>query len=186
MTIGTSDAVTDVSVDEYKEHQHEEHQEDHSQLVSFRLANEEYGMDIMHVQEIIMIGSLTQMPQVPDYVRGLINLRGHVIPIFDLRIRFGLVVEKTSEHSRIIVLNVGDKTIGIIVDAVNEVLRLTRDQIEPAPEGVGRVSHEFLSGLVKLEGRILLMLNIEQINSEESDPETVRVVEREAVGGPKR
>lgn len=137
-----------------------------SQIVSFRLANEEYGVDIMHVQEIILIGQITEMPQVPEYVRGLINLRGHVIPIIDLRVKFGLEVTEKTEHSRIIVLNVNKKIVGITVDAVDEVLRIKSDQIEPASVGLTGFGKEYVSGLVKFEKKLLILLSIEKIISE--------------------
>ena len=134
-----------------------------SQIVSFRLSNEEYGVDIMHVQEIILIGLITQMPQVPEYVSGLINLRGHVIPIIDLRVRFGLEVIDRTEHSRIIVLNVIKKTVGIVVDEVDEVLRINPDQIESATVGLAGFGKEYVNGLVKFEKKLLILLNIEKI-----------------------
>ena len=142
-----------------------------SQIVSFRIATEEYGVNIIHVQEIILIGQITEMPQVPDYVRGLINLRGHVIPIIDLRTRFGLEAVEPTEHSRIIVLNLGDKTIGIIVDAVNEVLRINPDQIEPAPTGVSEIGRRYVTGLVKFDENLLILLNIEQIMTSDATSE---------------
>ena len=138
-----------------------------SQIVSFRLAREEYGVDIMHVQEIILIGQVTEMPQVPDYVRGLINLRGHVIPIIDLRVRFGLEVSEQTEHSRIIVLNVNKKTVGIVVDEVDEVLRINSDQIEPAPPGIAGIGQQYVSGLVKFDNKLLILLRIEQVMTDE-------------------
>lgn len=137
-----------------------------SQIVSFRLANEEYGVDIMHVQEIILIGQVTEMPQVPDYVSGLINLRGHVIPTIDLRVRFGLEVTEATEHSRIIVLNVNKKTVGIIVDAVDEVLRIDPNQVETASIGLTGFGKEYVSGLVKFETKLLILLDIEKIMME--------------------
>jgi purine-binding chemotaxis protein CheW len=138
-----------------------------SQIVSFRLAREEYGVDIMHVQEIILIGQVTEMPQVPGYVRGLTNLRGHVIPIIDLRVRFGLEISEQTEHSRIIVLNVNKKTIGIVVDEVDEVLRINADQIEPAPPGVSGVGQQYVGGLVKFENKLPILLKIEQVMADE-------------------
>lgn len=138
-----------------------------SQIVSFRLAREEYGVDIMHVQEIILIGQVTEMPQVPDYVRGLINLRGHVIPIIDLRVRFGLEVSEQTENSRIIVLNVNKKTFGIVVDEVDEVLRINSDQIEPAPPGIAGIGQQYVSGLVKFENKLLILLRIDQVMTDE-------------------
>ncbi|MFQ5425378.1 MAG: chemotaxis protein CheW [Phycisphaerae bacterium] len=138
-----------------------------SQIVSFRLANEEYGVDIMRVQEIILVGQITKMPEVPDYICGLINLRGHVIPIVDLRKRFGLPAQDETEHTRIIVLNVNNKTIGIVVDAVNEVLRINADQIEPPPSSVAGIEHEYLTGLVKFEEHLLVLLNVDAVMKED-------------------
>ena len=134
-----------------------------TQIVGFRLANEEYGLDIMRVQEIILIGAITQIPQVPDYVRGLINLRGHVIPIVDLRQRFSLPASDETEDHRIIVVNVSDKMIGILVDSVNQVTRVTADQIEPPPTSVSGIDHEFITGLVKFDGRLVILLDIERL-----------------------
>ena len=136
-----------------------------SQVVSFHLANEEYGVDIMRAQEIIMPGQITRMPEVPDYICGLINLRGHVIPIVDLRKRFGLPAKENDEHTRIIVVNVNARTIGIVVDAVTEVLRISGDQIEPPPSSIAGIDHDYIRGLVKLENKLLILLNIERILS---------------------
>lgn len=137
------------------------------QLVSFRLANEEYGLDIMSVQEIILIGQVTQMPQVPHYMEGLINLRGHILPITNLRLKFQLEAAQPTEDSRIIVLNVNDRTVGIVVDEVNEVLRVTSKQIHPAPVGVASVRHQYLAGLAKCGDRLLILLNIEEAIAED-------------------
>lgn len=139
--------------------------EEMSQIVSFRLADEEYGVDIMRAQEIIMIPQVTRMPEVPDFICGLINLRGHVIPVVDLRKRFGLPVTEKTEHTRIIVANVGMKTIGIVVDAVTEVLRITDDQIEPPPSGSAGVDHEYIRGIFKRGDKLIILLRIEEILS---------------------
>lgn len=138
-----------------------------TQIVSFRLANEEYGVDIMRVQEIILMGQITQMPEVPDFICGLINLRGHVIPIIDLRKRFHLPCTDKTEDTRIIVVNVGERTIGIVVDAVNEVLRINSEQIEPPPTCVGAIDHDYIRGLVKLEQKLLVLLNIDRVLTNE-------------------
>ncbi len=138
-----------------------------NQIVGFRLANEEYGVDIMRVQEIILPGEITQMPEVPDYICGLINLRGHVIPIVDLRQRFGLPVSERDEHTRIIVVNVGNKTIGMVVDAVNEVLRINEAQLEPPPSSIVGIEHVYIKALVKFEDKLLILLDIESILSRE-------------------
>lgn len=141
------------------------------QIVSFRLAEEEYGVDIMRAQEIIMISQITRVPEVPDFICGLINLRGHVIPIVDLRKRFGLPARDWDEHTRVIVVNVESKTIGIVVDAVTEVLRISVDQIEPPPSSITGLDHDYIRGLVKLESKLLILLNIERILSREQQRE---------------
>ncbi len=104
-----------------------------AQLVSFRLAREEYGIEITKVQEIILLGQITRVPQTPDFIKGLINLRSSVIPVVDLRRRFGLAAEEPTDETRIMVVNVGGKTLGVIVDAVSEVLRVSPEQIVPPP-----------------------------------------------------
>ncbi len=133
------------------------------QLVSFRLAQEEYGVEITKVQEIILMGEITRVPQTPDYIKGLINLRSTVIPIVDLRLRFGLAQEEATDETRIMVVNVAGKTIGIIVDAVSEVLRIAHEQIAPPPPTVAGLGREYLTGLVKLEHRLLILLDIDKI-----------------------
>jgi purine-binding chemotaxis protein CheW len=133
------------------------------QLVSFRLDQEEYGIEITHVREIILLGAITRVPQTPDYVKGLINLRSTVIPVIDLRIRFGLPECQATDASRIMVVNVGGKTIGIVVDAVSEVLRVSTDQIAPPPPTVVNLGTEYITGLVKLEKQMLILLDIDRV-----------------------
>ena len=145
------------------------------QLVSFRLASEEYGIEITKVQEIILMGEITRVPQTPEYIMGLINLRSTVIPIVDLRLRFGLTQEETTDETRIMVVNVAGKTIGIIVDAVSEVLRISQEQIAPPPPTVAGLGREYLTGLVKLEKRLLILLDIDKILGEEGT-EAVKAV----------
>ena len=137
------------------------------QLVSFRLGHEEYGIEITKVQEIILMGEITRVPQTPDYIKGLINLRSTVIPIVDLRLRFGLPEEDVTDETRIMVVNVSGKTIGIVVDAVSEVLRISKEQISPPPPTVAGLGQEYLTGLVKLENRLLILLEIDKILAEE-------------------
>ena len=138
------------------------------QLVSFHLADEIYGIEITKVREIILMCDITQVPQTPHYVKGLINLRSTVIPVIDLRSRFGLTESELTSESRIMVVNVGSKTVGIIVDGVDEVLRISSEQIAPAPPTVASVGNEYLNGLVKLEEALLILLDIDNLLGEEA------------------
>jgi purine-binding chemotaxis protein CheW len=132
------------------------------QLVSFKLGKELYGIEITKVREIILIADITRIPETPHYLKGLINLRSTVIPVIDLRARFGLPEETLSPESRIMVLQACGKTLGIVVDAVSEVLRVKRDQIAPPPS-VGGLDRDYLNGLVKLNDHLLILLDIDKI-----------------------
>ncbi len=140
---------------------------DSLQLVSFNLSEETYGIEITKIREIILLGQITQVPETPHYIKGLINLRSTVIPVIDLRARFGLPEEALTDESRIMVLNVGTRTIGIIVDAVREVLRVTGDQISEAPPTVARLGNEYMTGLVRLEEQLLILLDVDQLFGKE-------------------
>ena len=133
------------------------------QLVGFRLDNEDYAIAITKIQEIILMKPITRIPQVPDFIEGLINLRGSVIPIVNLRKRFGLPPREVDDETRTIVVNVHDKTVGCIVDAVTQVMRINRDQIQPPPLGVLAVNHQYLAGLAKLDDRLMIILDIEKL-----------------------
>ncbi|WP_165225242.1 chemotaxis protein CheW [Aquisphaera insulae] len=133
------------------------------QLVGFRLDEEDYAIAITKIQEIILMKPITRLPQVPDFIEGLINLRGSVIPIVNLRKRFGLPAREIDDETRTIVVNVQDKTVGVVVDAVTQVMRINRDQVQPPPLGVLAVSHRYLAGLAKLDDRLLIILDIEKL-----------------------
>ena len=139
-----------------------------AQVVSFNLASEHYGINILNVQEIILVSEITSIPEVPSYVEGLINLRGKVIPVIDLRRRFGLSAVDYSENTRIIVTNTSQRTIGLVVDEVHEVLRLEENQIEPLPERLTNVDASYITGVVKLEDRILILLDTEAVISDKT------------------
>jgi purine-binding chemotaxis protein CheW len=132
------------------------------QLVSFSVAAEEYGLDILRVQEIIRTRQLTRVPNLPEYVEGVINLRGKVIPVIALRRRLGLEPAETDKNTRIVVVDVHGQTLGFIVDAVSEVLRISSDTVEPTPR-IGTVEREYISGVGKLDSRLLLMLDLERL-----------------------
>lgn len=135
------------------------------QLVTFRLGNEEYSLDILKVQEIIRHMELTRVPRTPDFVDGVINLRGRVIPVLDLRKRFGLAADERTNETRIIVVDVDETTVGLKVDAVSEVLRLPADTVEPAPAIVTGSESDYIKGVGKLEGRLLILLDVGRILS---------------------
>jgi len=114
------------------------------------------------------MGSITRIPQSPDYVKGVINLRSTVIPVIDLRMRFGLPAKETTDESRILVVTVDEQTIGVIVDAVDEVLRISQDQISPPPPTVESLGRNYLTGLAKLDDRLLILLDIDKFLGEEA------------------
>jgi purine-binding chemotaxis protein CheW len=138
------------------------------QLVGFRLDNEDYAIAITKIQEIILMKPITRIPQVPDFIEGLINLRGSVIPIVNLRKRFGLSPREVDDETRTIVANIHDKTVGCIVDAVTQVMRINRDQIQPPPLAVLSVAHQYIAGLARLDDRLLIILDIERLFDEQS------------------
>lgn len=133
------------------------------QLVGFRLGNEEYGIDILKVQEINRIADITRIPQSPDFVEGVINLRGNVIPIIDLRKRFNMPEREHDRQTRIVVGEIDGRTVGLVVDAVSEVIRLPANTIEPAPKIVSKDQADYITGIGKLDDRLLMLLDIDKI-----------------------
>jgi purine-binding chemotaxis protein CheW len=133
------------------------------QLVSFNIGSEEFGVDILKVQEINRMVEITKVPQAPHYVEGVINLRGKVIPIIDLRKRFNLEVKEYDKNTRIVVVDIGGNIMGMIVDAVSEVLRLPNDTIEPPPELVTGINAEYIKGVAKLQDRLLIFLDLSKV-----------------------
>lgn len=133
------------------------------QLVTFSIDEEEFGVNILKVQEIIRIMEITRVPRSPEFVEGVINLRGRVIPIVDLRRRFGLAAIAHDKDTRIIVIELNSLVVGFIVDAVSEVLRIPADTVEPAPPVAAGVDSEYISGVGKLQDRLLILLDLDKL-----------------------
>ncbi len=138
------------------------------QLVSFQLGPEEYAIDILSVQEIIRLVEITHVPNAPHYVEGVVNLRGKVIPIINLRTRLGLSTAEPTKDTRIVVVEVGHLILGFIVDSVEEVLRLPEEFIEPSSSANRGTTNDFHKGVGRVEGRLLVLLNLDQLFGIES------------------
>ncbi len=137
------------------------------QLVTFSIGEEEFGVDILSVQEIIRMMDITKVPRAPEFVEGVINLRGKVIPIIDLRRRFGLSTRDHDKHTRIIVIEINNMIVGFVVDSVSEVLRIPASTVEPPPPVVSGLESEYISGVGKLEDRLLILLDLNKLLSGE-------------------
>ena len=135
------------------------------QVVSFKLGSEEYGVDIAQVQEINRMVAVTHVPRGPQFMEGVINLRGQLIPIIDLRARFGMARAEHTKNTRIVVTEIGAKRVGMVVDSVSEVLRLPVEDIEPAPEMITGVDTEYIRGVGKIEDRLIILLDLARIIS---------------------
>lgn len=135
------------------------------QLVSFRLANEEFCVDIDNVYEINRMTEITKIPNSPIFVEGVINLRGRVIPVISLRKRIGLDIKCDDKDTRIMVTEIDGKTIGFVVDSVNEVLRIPKSITENPPELVTGINSEYIKAIGKLDDRMLILINLEKIIS---------------------
>ena len=137
------------------------------QLVSFMLAEEEYGVEVLKVREIIRMPTITKMPNTPHYVEGIINLRGKVIPIISMRKRFGMMENDNNVHTRIIIMDVAGTLTGFIVDAVSEVIRIHSSEIQPPPSITlsGGGNQEFISGVFNHGERLLIIMDIDRMFS---------------------
>jgi purine-binding chemotaxis protein CheW len=135
------------------------------QLVTFSIGGEEFGVEILTVHEIIRSMEITKVPNAPHFVEGVINLRGKVIPIVDLRRRFSLESRKHDKDTRIIVIEIKNMIIGFVVDSVSEVLRIPSSTVEPPPPVVAGIESEYISGVGKLEDKLLILLDLDKLLS---------------------
>ena len=137
------------------------------QLVSFKLGKEEFGVDILKVQEINRMLEITEMPNSPDFVEGIVNLRGRIIPVIDLKKRLNMPTTEHDNSTRIIVVELNGSTVGFIVDEVSEVLRIESRITEPPPAMVAGIDSDYITAVAKLEDRLLILLDLNKVLSQE-------------------
>jgi purine-binding chemotaxis protein CheW len=141
------------------------------QYLTFVLGGETYAMGILSIKEIIEYGNLTEVPRMPEFIRGVINLRGAVVPVIDLGARFGKRAAEATRRTCIVIVEVanGEETqvVGVMVDAVNEVLEIAGSEIEPAPSFGAHIRADFIDGMGKIDGKFVILLNIQQVLSVE-------------------
>jgi purine-binding chemotaxis protein CheW len=140
---------------------------DELQLVVFQLGVELYGVEIACVHEIVRMQSITRVPRAPAFVEGVINLRGKVIPVIDLRHRFHLPAAPHTRASRIVVVEIGDQVVGLVVDGVSEVLRVNTTLIEPPSPVVAGIDSEYLQGIARLPERLVVLLDLDRVLARE-------------------
>jgi len=133
------------------------------QFISFSVGEEEYGLELLRVKEVIRIREITWLPKAPTFVKGIINLRGDVIPIIDLRDKFGLERKENTAMTRVIVVEVEGRLMGMVVDSASQVVRIPADQIDPPPPVLGGLSQEFITGVGKLDDKLIILLNTDAI-----------------------
>lgn len=134
------------------------------QLVCFKLGDEEYALDIMNVQEVIHLVEIMKVPQMPNFVHGVINVRGDIMPVFDLRVKFNLHVKEFTQKARIIVVMLDGEKISFIVDEILETLRIESGSIDPAPAVKMKIKRECIKGIGELIDRMIILLDIEEIH----------------------
>ncbi len=137
--------------------------EEFSQFVTCRVDGEEFAVDILSVQEIIRMVDITRVPKAPPFVEGVINLRGRIIPVLDLRRRLGIAEGERTAQSRIVVVTVRGRVVGLVVDSVSEVLRIPKSAMEPAPSLGSSIGAEFIQGVGRLDDRLLTLLDLKRL-----------------------
>lgn len=133
------------------------------EILVFTLGREEYGIDILKVQEIRGYDAVTTLANMPAFIKGVINLRGAIVPIIDMRLKFKLGQADYNQFTVVIILNIGKRVVGMVVDGVSDVLTLTPEQIRPAPEFGNTLNTEYLSGLGAIDERMIILMDIEKL-----------------------
>jgi purine-binding chemotaxis protein CheW len=137
------------------------------EALAFKLGNEEYGIKILKVQEIRGYESVTRIASAPEHVKGVVNLRGTIVPIVDMRIKFKLGEPTYNQFTVVIILNIQDRVVGMVVDSVSDVISLTADQIKPAPDLGGALNTDYLVGLGTVDERMIILVDIDRLMSSE-------------------
>jgi len=137
------------------------------EALAFKLGNEEYGIKILKVQEIRGYEAVTRIASAPDHVKGVVNLRGTIVPIVDMRIKFKLGEPTYNQFTVVIILNIQDRVVGMVVDSVSDVISLTAEQIKPAPDMGGALNTDYLVGLGTVDERMIILVDIDRLMSSE-------------------
>jgi purine-binding chemotaxis protein CheW len=135
------------------------------EALAFTLGNEEYGIDILKVQEIRGYDAVTRIANAPDFIKGIINLRGVIVPTVDMRIKFDLGTPTYDQFTVVIILNIGNRVIGMVVDSVSDVITLTSDQIKPAPQMGAALNTDYMIGIGSIDQRMLILVDIDKLMS---------------------
>ena len=145
--------------------------EDSTNLVTFRLGSGEYAIDIMQAKEIIKMEKITLIPNAPDFVEGVINLRGNIIPIIDLKKRFNLEEIEGDKNTGIIIVKIEDVDMGIIIDSISKVVSIANSDIQPPPPMLSGIGQKYIKGVGKLEDKLLVVLDLEKLFTTDDDDE---------------
>ncbi|AXI39820.1 MAG: chemotaxis protein CheW [Bacillaceae bacterium] len=146
-------------------------------VIVFQLQDKEYGVFVQNVKSIEKVDHITRVPKTADYIKGVINLRGVVTPIIDLRKRLNMPEKEITDQTRVIIAVQNEMEVGLIVDSANDVVDISEDSIEPAPSVIEQVETEFIKGITKLDKRLIMLLDLEKVLSKENQ----RVIEHEQV-----
>jgi purine-binding chemotaxis protein CheW len=159
--------MTEVAYDEYQDPINQDIQDPLLQWVTFRLDEEKYGINVMAVQEVLKVTEITQVPGAPDFVLGIINLRGNVVTVIDARTRFNLGHRDRDDNSRIVIIEAEDQEVGILVDSVAEVVYMRGSEIEPAPAVGSDDSSKFIQGVNSSGSELLILVELDKLLSEQ-------------------
>jgi len=162
-------------------------QGEQGQFLTFALRGEMFAIGILHIKEILEYGQLTSVPMMPDFIRGVINLRGAVVPVVDLAARFGGTRSDITKRTCIVIIEVagdeGRQDIGVVVDSVSEVLEIPASEIEPTPAFGAKIRADFIAGMGKVNGKFVIILNVDRVLSVDDLAQLDKVVSGQAIAG---